>query len=286
MRNIARDYPKVKEIEALIKDYSETAHLDALEFVASSVRGRFKITQADIDEFVERIKKHEPVTRIVGSRGFWRSEFKVTPDVLDPRPDTECLVGAVLEHFKELWPERRILDIGTGSGCVLISLLWEYPNSKGVAIDISPEALKIAKLNAYRIQRQEWERTKNIELIEFIERNFYDEDFTKDLGRFDIIVSNPPYIPTAEIDTLHPSVRLYDPLIALDGGKDGLDAYRALAKHLKHLLTDDGLIFLEIGKGQAKAVTRLMYDAGYKIRAKYRDYGKIVRVLVFSPYKK
>ncbi len=272
----------MREIEQLIKDVSPSPHFDALEYVGASFKNQSLLTDEKIAEFIERLKKHEPVTKIIGNRGFWRNEFTITHDVLDPRSDTEAIVGAVCMHVKERWPDRRILDIGTGSGCILISLLWEYPCATGVGVDISEKALEVAKLNARQIQKEERERTKNIGLAEFIQRDFYDDDFAKDLGKFDIIVSNPPYIRTADIETLDPGVRLYDPLIALDGGKDGLKAYRALAKQLKNLINKGGLIFLEVGKGQGKSVIRLMKKAGYRLVDRFWDYAKIERILVFS----
>ncbi|MGH6820575.1 MAG: peptide chain release factor N(5)-glutamine methyltransferase, partial [Methylocella sp.] len=161
-----------------------------------------------------RREAHEPVSRILGEREFLGRVFRVTPAVLDPRPETEVLVG---EALKQLKPGARVLDIGTGSGAIIVSLLAECPGATGVATDISQAALEVARLNAQRLgvaKRLQWLHCSWFEGV---------------AGRFDLIVSNPPYIPWAAIAALPASVRGFDPHWALDGGPDGLEAYRRLA---------------------------------------------------------
>ena len=221
-------------------------------------------------EWIERRLKYEPLFKIIGRRGFWKGEFLTSPDVLDPRPDSETVIESVLKHFPNQKKSYRILDIGMGSGCLLYSLLDEYPAAVGVGIDVSQKALKVAEQN--RGNRK----------ADLYQKDFFNSDWVKDLGLFDIIVSNPPYIPTKDIDSLAPEVRLYDPMSALDGGADGLDAYRALAKSVGTILKPDGLLFLEIGTGQAKSVTGLFQKDGWQLVEIISDFGQIERVLVFA----
>ena len=187
----------------------------------------------ELNSFITRRLAGEPVAKIVGKKGFWKDDFIVSKDVLDPRPDSETLIEAVLEKFPNKDKTLRFLDLGTGSGCLLLSLLGEYKNAMGVGIDISEKALAIANQN------------KGDKRAEFIQHDM--RSHLSDLGLFDIMISNPPYIPTAEIQTLQKDVKDYDPLLALDGGADGLDFYRALSKQrpAPHL-------FIEIGKDQEK----------------------------------
>lgn len=227
--------------------------------------------EAAVQALICRRQSGEPLSKIIGRRGFWKSDFLVNTAVLDPRPDSETIIEAVLKHVRHADGIcRRFLDIGTGSGCLLISLLDEYPNAQGVGLDISQEALAVARENA-----------KNRPIM-FVQKDLFSSDFSEGLGLFDVIVSNPPYIPTAEIETLDAAVRLYDPIIALDGGADGLSAYRALAEKTAVLLKPDGLICVEIGFGQAPDVTRLFQQNAFVLIDQLRDLGNIDRVLVFK----
>ena len=270
MNNSKLQNQLVAEIEKKLAGVSQCPHLDALFFVQACFRQKKEITDVLVEDFISRIKKNEPVSKIVGERGFWALDFKVSADVLDPRPDSETIIEGVLSYFKEKEEPLDILDIGTGSGCLLISLLYEYKNAKGVGVDISEKALAIAQENGAGFNAQ------------FLKRDLFSKDFVKDLSLFDVIVSNPPYIPTAEVDLLDENVRLYDPILALDGGKDGLDAYRSLAKSLKHLLKPNGKIFFEIGKGQEKDVVFCMQQEGYICIEERKDLAGVIRVLVFS----
>lgn len=191
----------------------------------------------------------EPLTRIAGRRSFFGRDFRVTPDVLDPRPETELLVEEMLKRLAGL-PAPHILDLGTGSGAILLSLLASLPDATGVAVDLSAEALAVAEDNANRLGMASRVRWRQADL------------FAGLTGPFDAIVSNPPYIPAGELATLEPAVRHYDPWLALDGGADGLDFYRRIAREVRVFLRPSGWLGLEIGAGQAEAVLALLDAAG------------------------
>ena len=207
---------------------------------------------AKLADFAARREAHEPVSRILGERGFFGRDFMVTPATLDPRPCTETVIEAALEiAAREGWRERpiRILDIGTGSGALLVTLLAELPLATGVGTDISEPALAAARANA--------ERLGVAGRAEFLARRTLDGV----AGPFDLLVSNPPYIPSRDIETLDPEVRLFDPRAALDGGADGLDFYRAFALEADRVVPR-GWIVLEVGAGQAEDVSRLFRTEG------------------------
>jgi release factor glutamine methyltransferase len=188
---------------------------------------------------------------------------------LDPRPDTETLIEAALKRFKGN-PPRKILDLGTGSGCILITLLSEWPQAQGVGVDISPAALDVARENA------------QINGIASRAR-FICGDWGEGLDEsFDLIVSNPPYIPTQDIETLEKGVRNHDPTRALDGGADGLEAYKAILMAIKKLFSTDGAGFFEIGFSQAQEVARLVANAGFSVRETHPDLAGIQRVVEFD----
>ena len=205
---------------------------------------------AILDGYLERRLAREPVSHILGRKGFWTIELKVTPDVLTPRPDTETIVGAVLKTLKEDGV-ADILDLGSGSGAILLAILAERPLAHGVGVDISPEALEVARENAALLKLDD-------------RASFLHASWTEGQpdAAFDIVVSNPPYIPTADIAGLEPEVAEREPHLALDGGPDGLDAYRALAPEILRVLKPGGLFALEIGHDQGKSVESLMNQAG------------------------
>lgn len=251
-----------------LKDISETPHLDALFFLES-----FKDKAPDNNQcadFINRRRQKEPVSKIIGKKGFWALEFNVSTDVLDPRPDSETLIESVLKYFPNKNQYLEVLDIGTGSGCLLLSLLFEYKKAKGIGVDISKEALNIANGNKENLP------------AEFIKKSFFDDDFIKGLSQFDIIVSNPPYIKRSDIIQLDEAVKNYDPLLALDGGEDGLDAYRAISKRIYPILKPNGMIFFEVGQRQEDDVIFLMEKEAFQFVEKIKDLGGIVRVLVFK----
>lgn len=183
-----------------------------------------------------------PVSQIVGQRTFWGRDFVVTPDVLDPRPETECLVAEALAE-----PFQRVLDLGTGSGAILLSLLADRPQARGLGVDLSPAALDVARGNAAALGVE----------VEFALSDW----FAAVEGRFDLIVSNPPYIAESEMATLSPEV-LHEPHMALTPGGDGLDAYRAIAARAPAHLEPGGRLLVEIGPTQAAAVSALFAQAG------------------------
>jgi release factor glutamine methyltransferase len=215
-------------------------------------------------ELVERRLAQEPVTKILGEREFYGRMFHVTPDVLDPRGDTETIVDVCLER-----KAQRVLDLGVGSGAILLTLLSEWPDATGVGVDISNAALAIAEHNATTLGVH----TRS----EFVQSRW----FEKLLGQFDLIVSNPPYISSADITALERDVRDYDPLLALDGGVDGLDCYRAIAARASTFLSQSGRIVLEIGWGQQDDVVEIFTTQGFRCDAKRADLSGIVRALQF-----
>ncbi|MEQ8402438.1 MAG: peptide chain release factor N(5)-glutamine methyltransferase [Roseitalea porphyridii] len=208
---------------------------------------------ARIETAVVRRAAREPVSRILGQREFWSLSFTLNSETLDPRPDSETLVEAVLAALADRKAPLRLLDLGSGSGCLLLALLSELPQASGVGIDISAAALLIAEENARQLNLQD--------RAVFRERS-WDGGLVGDDGFWDVIVSNPPYIATAEIAGLAPEVAGYDPPAALDGGPDGLAAYRRLIPAAAAVLAPEGLVALEIGHGQAEAVEGLLKAAG------------------------
>ncbi len=219
--------------------------------------------------FTQRRCKFEPVSRILGTREFYGRSFRVTPDVLDPRADTETLIGAALGLAKGKGP-LRLLDLGTGSGAIAVTLLAELPEATAVASDLSAAALAVAKGNA--------EALGVAGRASFVPANWFEGID----GRFDLIVSNPPYIPLGDIAGLAPDVREFDPQRALDGGPDGLEAYRRLANGAGDHLTPEGHVVLEIGAGQENAVNELFTGQGFVRENRHFDLAGHVRCLDFS----
>lgn len=226
---------------------------------------------ARLQDAIARRLAGEPLWRILGAREFWGLSFMLSPGTLEPRPDSETLIEAALSHLGTRRNEAlRILDLGTGTGCLLIAALHEFPQAGGIGIDLSQDALATASANAARNGVAE-------------RAEFRLGDWAQGLDeRFDLILSNPPYIVGAEIAQLDANVREHDPHLALDGGPDGLCAYRALAAALPGRLEPDGLVGLEIGAGQADDVTALMAGAGLRHLASHRDLGGHIRALVFA----
>lgn len=200
--------------------------------------------------FLDRRCLHEPVSRIIGHREFWSLDFILSPAVLDPRPDTETLVQAVLDSIDDVTVPLTILDLGTGSGCILIALLSELPNAQGIAVDQSEEALLVARANALH--------NGMADRISFVCGDWAGAIQAKSC---DIVVSNPPYIETDSMAELMPDVLDYDPVSALDGGADGLVAYRQIIEGLSRLFVGDGRVYLEVGKGQGPDVADILAKA-------------------------
>ena len=222
------------------------------------------------DGFLARRERREPVSQIVGRKGFWKIIVGVNNHVLTPRPDTEVIVDIVLAAFEE---QRRfsMLDLGIGSGAMALAILAERPHAKALGIDISEEALAVARDNAANLGLD-----ARLALLR--------GDWTEGLGDagFDLVVSNPPYIPTADIETLDPEVRDHEPHLALDGGADGLDAYRRLAPEVLRVLRGDGVFAFEIGHDQAAAVHAILAEAGAQDLRTHRDLALRDRVVTGS----
>jgi release factor glutamine methyltransferase len=223
---------------------------------------------ARFDVLVRRRAAREPVARILGRREFWSLSFRVSPATLDPRPDSETLVEAALADVGDRAAPLRIVDFGTGTGCLLLALLSELPKASGIGIDRSPDALACAAANAAALGLADRGR-------------FVASDWGTALaGPADVILANPPYIERGAIAGLDPEVARYDPATALDGGADGLDAYRALAEEVARLLAPGGRGYLELGDGQSAAAARIMAGAGLRICGTRRDLAGVERCLL------
>lgn len=204
----------------------------------------------------------KPVSRLLGRRAFWSLDLRLDASVLDPRPDSETAVTAALEHLRDTDGAYHIADFGTGSGCLLLALLMERPRAFGVGVDISPEAARIARRNADDLGLAA--------RAHFLAGN-WGTAIAATGHLFDLIIANPPYIPTGDIPHLAPEVRNHDPHLALDGGGDGMAAYRALLPDLKRLLKPGGQAVLECGHDQAAALAALYQKAGMHIAGVHQD---------------
>lgn len=212
-----------------------------------------------------------PMSQILGVREFWSLPFKVTSATLTPRPDTETIVEAALDHVAK--PPKTVLDLGTGTGCLVLALLSEWKAAQGTAVDASVEAINIARENASALEYSN--------RVKLVQTDWTRDGWMSDLeGPFDLVVSNPPYIPSADIADLDADVRDYEPLGALDGGASGLDAYRILSAALRPLLSDGGVAVFEVGIGQGDDVAALMTQAGLDVLEQRADLGGIVRAVV------
>jgi release factor glutamine methyltransferase len=221
-------------------------------------------------QLLEKRIAYQPISQITGKREFWGLEFYVTEDTLDPRPNSETLIEAVLRLRPEKSTHHNLLDLGTGTGCLLLSLLREYSQAGGVGVDKSKKALAVAKQNAYHLgldKRVQW----------------LNSNWTDGISQmFDIVITNPPYIPTETIKTLSADVRDHEPRLAIDGGKDGLDAYRLLAKQVPGVLKPGGLLAMECGVGQAEDIAAMFEIAGMQVNAIEQDLAGIDRVVVLT----
>ena len=244
--------------------------IDRAELMANGERALNGDEMKAIDALGERRLKREPVARIFGRKEFWSLSLQVSPAVLVPRPESETVIEATLDAVVRdaLQTEKlRILDIGTGSGALLLALLSELPNAVGTGSDISAAALEVARANA--------ERNDLAGRCTFVAC-----DIAAGLqGPFDLIVSNPPYVARSDIASLAPEVRGYDPALALDGGPDGLDGYRAIAADARRLLAPGGRLIVELGMGQEPAVRALFTTAGLIVAAARDDLAGIPRAL-------
>ena len=221
-------------------------------------------------DLIERRCRHQPVSQLLACREFWGLAFRVTADTLIPRPETEVVVEQALAGIADRGRPLRILDLGTGTGCLLLALLHELPRAAGLAIDRSPAALAVARANA--------------EALGLAARaEFRLGNWTEGLSEsFDLIVSNPPYISTPDMDRLGPEVAHHEPRLALHGGQDGLDCYRAIAVGLGGVLRPDGRLLLEIGADQGDSVPAVFAAAGFRCTARHNDLAGLPRCLVLQ----
>jgi release factor glutamine methyltransferase len=228
-----------------------------------------KINEKDIfkyKNYIDRRIKNEPIAYILEEKEFWSKKFKVNKNTLIPRPETELLVNKLSEIFKE--KKISILDIGTGSGCIILSLLDELKSSTGIGIDISKEAVSIAKINGLRLNL--------LNRVKFLNKSV-SSIFNK---KFDLIVSNPPYIESKDMKNLSEDIRRYEPRLALDGGNDGLDLIKKVIYKSKSILKTKGTLALEIGNEQIKKVSKILFDNNFRIKHVINDYKNNVRCVI------
>jgi release factor glutamine methyltransferase len=221
---------------------------------------------ANYKKLILRRSQHEPIAYIMEEKEFWSKNFIVSPDTLIPRPETELMVEKLVEIFKE--KKISILDMGTGSGCIIISLLSEIKNSTGVGIDISKKALVIAKKNSKKHNLQN--------KIKFLNKAL-DGKFHQ---KFDLIVSNPPYIRSSTIKNLKEDIKRHEPRIALDGGNDGLDLIKKVIYKTKYILKVKGMLALEIGNEQFKKVSKILLENNFRIEHTIKDYKENIRCII------
>lgn len=246
------------------------AGLDAAQVLGYPERPLDPAAQRRLAALLQRRMAREPMARLIGRREFWSLDFALTPETLDPRPDSETLIEAALAVLPDRTAPLRLLDLGTGSGCLLLALLSELPNACGFGVDIAPGAAVAARRNAAAL---------GLGARAF----FYVGAWASAIcGGVDVILANPPYIPSGEIAALAPEVAGFEPRAALDGGADGLDAYRALVPEMVRLLRPGGWAFFELGAGRADAVAALCIAAGLAVTGVRRDLGGIDRCLVLT----
>ena len=217
-------------------------------------------------EYLLRRSKNEPIAYILKEKEFWSKRFIVNQDTLIPRPETELLVENLIKTFKN--KKISILDIGTGSGCIIISLLINLKRSNGIGVDVSRNAISMAKMNA---------RIHNL----FNRVKFFIQSFENISNKkFDLIVSNPPYIRKKDIKNLSDDIKRYEPLVALDGGNDGLDLIKKVIYKSKEILKINGMLALEIGNGQIKKVSKILIDNNFRIKLVIKDYKDNIRCVL------
>ncbi len=261
----------------------ETYQLDA-QIILSEIMGvnkEFLITNNEIlisedivkkyNSAITRRTKREPIAYIIGKKEFWSNDFRVNSSTLVPRPETELIIYKIINFFKN--KKLNVLDIGTGSGCLLLTILKELPFSRGVGIDISPKAIKIAKINCKNLNLTNRARFKVFNLMNY------------NVGKFDLIISNPPYIPSTDIKNLSKDIINYEPISALDGGLDGLDLIKKVIYKSNNLIKRDGLLALEIGNNQYQKVSNLIKSNGYRELYKIFDFRRNVRCIISTKVK-
>ncbi len=223
------------------------------------------------EQLIVRRTKHEPVAKIIGIKAFWKYDFVTSADTLDPRPDSETLIEATLKHRPpESSNVKTILDLGTGTGCLLLSLLGEYEHATGLGVDKSDAALAVAKHNATALHMAARTQLKSGDWLHGL------------TDTFDIIITNPPYISKADKDSLANDVIKYDPHAALFANNGGMSAYETILENVRSFLAKGGLLVVEAGSGQAEAIIRLGKRGGMHPVATYKDSGAVVRAVLFE----
>jgi len=219
-------------------------------------------------EYLARRSRSEPLAYILEEKEFWSKKFKVNKHTLIPRPETELLVDKLLKifHGKRI----SILDVGTGSGCIIVSLLLNLKKSKGIGMDVSKEAILVASKNGMRFNLQDRLKFLNKPFGSFLNQ------------RFDLIVSNPPYIERKDLKNLSDDIKKYEPKIALDGGNDGLDLIKKVIYKSKNILKNRGTLALEIGNEQVRKVSKILLDNNFRVKHEIKDYKNNVRCLISS----
>lgn len=228
----------------------------------------------ELESMLAQRLAHQPLDKIVGHKDFYKNSFVVSNDVLSPRPDTELIVEAAIA-YAQVSSAKKMLDLGVGSGCILLSILDDINNLRGVGLEQSTSALKVASTNAQNLQLSS--------RVELVEGSWFDGNIAERLGAdFDFITANPPYIPSADITELAPEVKHFDPLSALDGGVDGLRDYRAIANLAPRLLKSGGHVFLEVGIHQAQDVVKIFQDCGFELIDIMQDLNSIERCVILK----
>lgn len=226
-----------------------------------------------LNQMLAKRLEHQPLDKILGYKDFYKYRFKVNNDVLSPRPDTEILVENAIKLACR-HDLKNVLDLGTGSGCILCSILKDCPQMRGQGVDQSTLALNIALQNLQNLAIDN--RAK------LVKADWFAKDFTAYVkGKFDLIVSNPPYIPSSDIQYLQEEVKNYDPLAALDGGYDGLDSYRKIAEHVRWLIADYGFVLIEAGIGEAEDIIKIFEKQTFLCQDIINDLSGIQRCIIF-----
>ena len=269
----------IKEASKKLKNNNISSHVLDAQIILADIMGidrallittdRINISQDIREKYntaINRRINNEPIAYITGKKEFWSQDFLTNKSTLIPRPETELLIYKIIDIFKN--KRINILDIGTGTGCILLSLLKELYNSRGIGIDISSEAIKIAKANSKNLNLENRAKFKNFEI----------KNYT--LGRYDLIVSNPPYIPSKDIKKLSKDIINFEPKEALDGGSDGLDLIKKVIYKSCILLKRNGMLALEIGFGQYRRVSEILKHYRFKEYSKIYDYNSNVRCII------
>lgn len=252
-----------------------------LEFILGFERGQLfahpelLLREKEAARYADLLKRRadgEPVAYLTGAKGFWNYDFVVSSDTLIPRPETELLVESALELFRNKNDRISILDLGTGSGAIILTLLRDLPNAQGLAVDVSEKALKVARNNANLLEVSD--------RAHFLQSDWFENIPEQDEPEYDLIVSNPPYIKSSDILTLQREVRLFEPELALNGGADGLEHYRAIIEKAHLYLKPQGWLGFETGERQHKDISAILKAAGqYGGIRSIKDYAGHERIL-------